>query len=179
MTTRIRAVGLAAGAALLLSACGGSFTGATSSSSPTASSPTTSVPAPAPSSGTPMDSDGAATDIPTVAPPAVPEGQRAPGDVGSAAMGAYIVATPVDADTWFRRLAPYLSDDARREYVYTDPANVAAHQLVGAPAVTRQTDYLATVTQGTDVGTYTVGLARDDTGVWKVIAITPPDTAGS
>lgn len=173
--TRIRAVGAAVGAVLLLAACGNAPSSFAESATPSASSTTS----PSAAAGTPMDADPSGGGIPTTVPPDLPEGQRTPGDVAGAAMYAYAVPTPVDPDTWYRRVAPYLAVDARRDYAYTDPSNIAVHQLLGAAVVTRQTDYLATATQATDAGAYTVQLARDDQGAWKVVAITPPEGAGS
>lgn len=124
-----------------------------------------------------MDSGDPTAGVPTTAGPQVPQGQRTPADVAGAAMTAYAVPAPVDKAAWYARIAPYLNDDARREYVYTDPANVPVRQLVGVPRVTRQTAYLATVIQGTDVGSYTVSLARGDDGAWQVYRIDPPAQA--
>jgi len=166
----------AVGAALLLSGCAGSSFAQQAGSNP----PTSTAASSAPSAGpAPMDTDPTDAGIPTTLPPDVPAGERTPADVAGAAMTAFAVSAPVDPDAWYRRIAPYLTPEARQEYVYTDPANVPVHQLVGVATVTRQTDYLADVTQGTDAGLYTVRLARDDDGAWKVYRIDPPADAGS
>lgn len=175
MTTRLIAAALGAAGVLLLSACGG--TGA----QPAAASPSSSTAAPrSTSADPPMDSGDPQTGIPTAPQPApLGEASRTPTDVAQAVMTAYVVTGPTDPDTWYRRIAPFLLPQARRDYTYVDPAQVKAHQLVGLAAVTRQTDYLAEVTQNTDAGIYLVHLARDDDGLWKVSAIDEPTTPGS
>lgn len=85
----------------------------------------------------------------------------------------------LDADAWFAALAPYLSQAAQQAYVGTDPTLVPVHRLDG-PTVLEPwvSDYLATVTQGTDVGAYTVLLSRNDAGNWQVETIIPPAGVG-
>lgn len=164
------------GAALLLSGCAGSSFAQRAAASSSTGAPSSSAASTGPA---PMDTDPTGAGIPTTLPPDVPAGERTPVDVAGATMTAFAVGAPVDPGAWYRRIAPYLTPAARQEYVYTDPANVPVHQLVGVATVIRQTDYLADVTQGTDAGLYTVRLARDDDGAWKVYRIDPPADAGS
>lgn len=65
------------------------------------------------------------------------------------------------APAWWAQLSPMLSNNARRAYQGTDPANVPVREVTGpgklAPAVS---GYLATVAVPTDAGTFTVLLSR-------------------
>lgn len=80
-----------------------------------------------------------------------------------------------DADTWWRRLAPHLSPAARTAYARTDPALVPVHRLTGPPHLEPSTTAaLATVTEDTDAGRYTVLLSLTDAGGWQVERLTPP-----
>ena len=85
----------------------------------------------------------------------------------------------VGADAWFANLAPFLSLEAQQDYLGTDPELVPVDQLQGrAQLQAPVSDFLATVTQDTDVGVYTVLLSRADDGQWQVESITPPDGVG-
>jgi hypothetical protein len=80
-------------------------------------------------------------------------------------------------DTWWDALAPYLTETAQQAYSYTDPANVPASKVTGTAHLgPSESDYLATVTVPTDVGTYTVLLSRPETNTgWLVERLTPPE----
>jgi hypothetical protein len=85
----------------------------------------------------------------------------------------------VSAEAWFANLAPFLSLEAQQDYLGTDPELVPVDQLQGrAQLQPPVSDFLATVTQDTDVGVYTVLLSRTDDGQWQVESITPPDGVG-
>lgn len=182
MSTRIRAAGILAAGALALTACGSPFThtvtGAAASAS--SSSPAATSSAAAPSSDdsgqTPMDSGD-----PTTTAPALPSDQagRNAADLAQAVMTAYQVTGPIDPDSWYNRIAPYLLSDVRRDYSYTDPANIRVHQLLGLATVVRQTQFLAVVTQNTNDGVYTITEAADIDGQLKVARIDPPEGSGS
>lgn len=155
----------AAVALLLLAGCG-SF--ADRASSPRAAGTTASSSAPA--TDTPQDSEPSPLPLPTTAP----AGTRSPADLAVAAMTAFVDHS-VDADGWIAHLGEYLSPQARAAYTGTDPANVPAHQLVGAPSIIVASDYLTTVAVGTDDGTYRVLESRAADGAWQVERIEPPE----
>ncbi len=94
------------------------------------------------------------------------------------AMTAYI-----DNDEgWFDRLRPMLTPESQPLYRYTDPtepwpSRLAVKSSAQLRAVERGTPFLAQVDVGTDIGTYTVWLARDGGGLpWRVERfILPPE----
>jgi hypothetical protein len=130
--------------------------GTTSSSSSAADGPADTLPSPVP--------------VPSTSPP----GARTPADIAVAAMTAYVDHS-VDAAGWIANLGQYLSAQARTDYAYTDPANVPAHQIVGAPQVIDASAYLTLVAVGTDAGTYRVVESRAADGHWQVERIEPPE----
>jgi hypothetical protein len=80
-------------------------------------------------------------------------------------------------DTWFSGIQAVMTQQAAEAYAYVDPANIHAHRLTGAAALAQHspTAYLAWVDVPTDVGTYTVLLARQDaTSPWLALTFTPP-----
>ena len=155
-----------AGVALLISLGGCSSpapTGPTPEPTPTVT--VTPVPTPA-EAAPPLDNDPPPTTPPQVA-------GMSPADLAVATMTAFI-DHDVDPAGWITGLSPHLSPRAAADWAGTDPAAVPAHQLVGFPDVVEQGDYLATVTQGTDAGTYLLLLGRREDGTWQVELITPP-----
>lgn len=109
----------------------------------------------------------------TPQPTQLPPGARLSPDQAYAAMTAYVDHSG-DAAAWFARLQPYLSPQAQDRFRYTDPVNIAATQLVDAPALIDGTEFLQWIDQNTNAGTYHLLLSRDPDGGWQVEAITPP-----
>lgn len=165
--TRSRAAAALLGAALL-TGC------AATAADPPAAAPTssaTSSPSSTSSAPPPADHIENATPFPSTAP----DGARTAADLSLAAMTAFVDHS-LDADRWFTYLAPYLSPQAREAWAYTDPAEIPARQIVGAPTVLSEGPYLAETQQATDAGVYALLLSRADDGQWQVEQITPPET---
>lgn len=82
----------------------------------------------------------------------------------------------VDHDTWWSDLEPLLTDQARADYAYVDPAVIPAHTVGQARLVDESSAYVAAVEVDTDVGAYTVTLIRQ-TGdsPWLASRFTPPE----
>ncbi len=99
-------------------------------------------------------------------------------DVAAGSMQAFADRS-LGAEAWFANLAPFLSLEAQQDYFGTDPQSVPVRRLRGAAELQPPTsDFLATVTQPTDAGLYTVLLSRTDTGQWQVESLTPPEGSG-
>jgi hypothetical protein len=92
---------------------------------------------------------------------------------------------------WGPQLAVLLTATGTRDYLgtdstrpTTDPDNVPGHTLtsgtiLGSTAPVNGSPFLATSPVGTDAGTYTVHLSRDDGGTWLVDHFDlPPGTGG-
>lgn len=86
----------------------------------------------------------------------------------------------LDEATWWDQLRPLLTPAAAIAYEGTDPANVPASAVTGAPVLVDDTSaYLARVEVPTDAGTYAVLLVREGAGQpWLAERITPPESAG-
>ena len=96
----------------------------------------------------------------------------------TAAMTAF--ARPdLSAQTWWAQLSPLLSGEAATAYQGVDPANIPAEEVTEPARLEQETSaYLATVTVPTDVGDYTVLLARSGQGQpWLVERLVPPEDA--
>lgn len=172
--SRLPAAAFTAGVLLLLPACSGSspdrVTAAPSAATVTATVTATAT-ATVTATATPAQDQDTAPPIPTTAA----LGARTPADLTVAVMTEYLRADR-SPKAWLNGLAPYMTPSARAAYAGTDPAEVKARQLVGAPTVLPQTsDYLVQVTEDTDAGTYTVLFVRGDDGGWQVEAITEPE----
>ena len=81
--------------------------------------------------------------------------------------------------TWWKQLAPLLSDSARAVYVYDDPRNLPAMKFSGpirlAAKAPAQARYTAEVVVPTDKGEFALDLERHTLGSkWLLYAITFP-----
>lgn len=107
-----------------------------------------------------------------------PAPENASTDAEQVAVDAMTVfARPTQPATdWYAGLAPYLSDQGRAWYKNADPSRIPATTVTG-PATGTTGDLVswATVTVPTDVGAYTVNLARPDAAhPWQVLMIVDP-----
>jgi hypothetical protein len=116
----------------------------------------------------------------TVTPRPVPSWDQA--SKTSAARAAVTVmrafARPqADYDTWWAGLKPLLTEQAAEDYAYTDPANIPVRRVTGPGRLVDITSaYIARVAVPTDVGQWTVTLARTDAHApWLGVRITPPE----
>ena len=94
---------------------------------------------------------------------------------GQAVMTAFARPT-VDYATWWAGLEPLLTPQAAQDYSWVDPANVPVSAVTGSGSLVDDTSaWVATVSVPTNVGTYTVVLARvDAASPWLATRITPP-----
>jgi hypothetical protein len=81
-------------------------------------------------------------------------------------------------DEWWADLSPYLGDDAKEAYAYTDPANVPASEITGRSLLSVVQDDMLTVLVPTDIGSYSVELVREQSGgPWVIYRLRPPEGA--
>lgn len=85
----------------------------------------------------------------------------------------------LNAVAWWRALAPLLTQQAKQDYSYVDPAAIPARRVTGpARLLPSQSGYVAEAQVPTDAGVYTLTLTRaDPTAPWRTSRFTPP--AGS
>ncbi|MBD5788353.1 hypothetical protein IF650_19510 [Cellulosimicrobium terreum] len=102
-------------------------------------------------------------------------------DRAAAAMSAFVGTGGREQDAWWARLEPLLTQQARSDYAYVDPANVPATQVLTEPEpqlVAETSGFVAVVDVATDVGTYQVVLTRaDSASPWLASRFTPPEEA--
>lgn len=83
----------------------------------------------------------------------------------------------VSAERWHRELSPYLTPQAQRDYLYTDPINVPPTRLTGrARLVDLDSTAVAIVHVPTNAGLYAVVFARTPDDTWLADRIRPPET---
>ena len=85
----------------------------------------------------------------------------------------------LSAQSWWRDLAPLLTQQARQDYADVDPANIPARRVTGSARI-RPTGsgYVVEAKVPTDAGVYTLTLTRKGpTAPWLTSRLTPP--AGS
>lgn len=85
----------------------------------------------------------------------------------------------LSAQSWWRALAPLLTQQARQDYSYVDPASIPARRVTGAARILPTgSGYAAEAQVPTDAGVYTLTLTRTGPGApWLTSRFTPP--AGS
>jgi hypothetical protein len=90
---------------------------------------------------------------------------------------AAFVRVDLTADAWLEQLSANLTADAAGAYYGSDPLEVPARAVTGAPRWDGSTSaYLADVVVPTDVGDYRLLLVRDgQNSPWLVQTIDPPD----
>lgn len=86
----------------------------------------------------------------------------------------------IPAEQWINDLAPHLTLKAAQAYNHTDPTNVPATRITGAPTLTpASTPLVARVSVPTDAGVYLVILSRtDENPTWLADRIMPPEGPG-
>lgn len=96
-------------------------------------------------------------------------------EAADAAMAAF--ARPsLNQDTWWSKLSPRLTPQARIDYAYVQASAVPATRVTGSGTITDDASAMvAHVAVPTDVGTYTLILTRlDGASPWLVSRFTPP-----
>lgn len=96
--------------------------------------------------------------------------------VAQTAMAAY--ARPyLEHDAWWADLSPNLTQRARQDYAYVQPATIPATSLTGPGQITAEPSaYVVHVTVPTDVGAYELILARaDGASPWLVARFLTPE----
>lgn len=85
----------------------------------------------------------------------------------------------LDYATWWAELEPLVAPSAAEDFSYIDPANIAAREVTGLPAVYTSTSaYVVTVEVPTDAGRWHLVLTRRmDAHPWLVTTITPIEEA--
>jgi len=147
---------------------------ATSTSTP----PSSTVPVGGPAGASPTGPGDTRADLPAPQPaPTDDIASRLEAETVAAAAMTSFVRVDLLAGDWWSQLSTHLSADAASAYYGTDPLQVPARAVTGAPRWDGSTSaYLANVVVPTDVGDYKLLLVRDAQGSpWLVQTITPPD----
>jgi hypothetical protein len=84
---------------------------------------------------------------------------------------------PDAQETWWAKLHPLLSDQARSDYAAVDHANVPVHAVTGPGRLgVAQARVMAVIHVPTDAGLYAVTLSRSaEDPRWRAEQITPPE----
>lgn len=181
MATTRPVMAVAFGIRLTIALCVTGTIGACSGTPDTASTSTlrsSSVPVGGPAGASPTGPGDTRANLPTPAPaPTDDAASRTAAETAAAAAMASFVRVDLTAEDWWNRLSEHLTADAASAYYGTDPLEVPARAVTGAPRWDGSTSaYLANVVVPTDVGDYRLLLVREGQGSpWLVQTIAPPD----
>jgi len=83
----------------------------------------------------------------------------------------------LSARQWWDGLTPFLTDQARSDYSYTDPANIPINRISSARILDTDADVLARILVTTNGGEYLVMLTRSpEQPQWKIDRMLPPES---